>query len=293
MKKKWFILYCYLSIVLTFTVIDYLLITDNKFPLFTLKIMKENSNKEVFLGFPYLLKREINKDSNESLKDSKDVTYYFLFFKSKINFNVSRINPIMKFSYSDSDITLTDFYNKDNNYFYSSYIKNLTINYNNTNYSLESFLNTHDIDEIFLNAKSTKYFKNYAYTLYTYPNLMIIKCHMEYDKEYKRKIIFKLDTKKIDNICNINSCLIKKEYQVLKKIDNNYLNLENVINKNIITVQVAPNIYKELLVNGVYLFTFNTDNKIDFSDDELLFKVPIISLEKLEEKININYNTCL
>ena len=170
MLKK--ILISLIIIIAITTFIDYHEINNDKKPIFAIRLTKLKDKEEIFIGPIYKLKRTVNTNFDELLKDSKKVKYSILFFNILNKENIT-VAPF-KIEYKESNIN--KLYLEDKDFYYSYNLENISIKENNKSYSLKNYVDSFSKSKLFDNALSQEYLDSYNYTIFKYDNVNIIKC---------------------------------------------------------------------------------------------------------------------
>lgn len=291
MKKKLLIviiIILFLSII--FFLIDKRLIINNNKPFFMISIRNNNKKKEIALGLFYVLERNINNNFNEDLVESKNVKFGYLFFIKDIKYKFSKYYNNLNVRWEKGKCDKNLIYSNNSININSTCINDFVIYYNHLNKSLTK-------DNISLLLKynlSHKYYPQYAYHIYMYHDIKILKCNRDsnfVDNYYLYPKKVKVDKNRCDKIC-----LYTKTVKVINKNifnDKYIVNLQNLTDDNLYTSEISKNTYDLLKENDKYYLTLKSPSTYEIPST-LADNITdyLLKIEPFKEK-NIESNTCL
>ena len=286
--KKRKLLIILILIFINFAIIDYFRVKSDHFPLFSINIINNNNNKQLFIGPFYIVKREYREQKE---KFSESINVFFNFIKLKYPSKYKK--EYLDFTYNKSDILINKYLNYQDITFYTSNIDNLKIN----SYTLDSYLKSHSIDTLLKNALKITNIDKYQYKIYEYDKIKIMSCNSSYEEKKKsiKKDYVITDKESVfdKSFCQKKECIFKKTLKVTQKLDNYSINIIQKNNYNLTTVKVNEELFNKLKKDIYYDFTFLSNPSINKNDLQNIFNTAkIINIKNNDNKYSFNDNSC-
>ena len=282
--------------------IDYHRVKNNKFPLFTVKITKQGSNKEFFVGSFYQVKRIYKNNRQEKLAASKEVSFGPWFFSFPIKYKYSILDRNIEFEVERKEHCLKekDFYFSYNDFFFNKACLDevYLISKSEKKVLRDSIIS----DEFSLNqilGEAISFKEEERHILYNYEDFNILVCDpILYSDEIQSEVIIAHKKLNTQNLCNNNPCSFTKTFKVIHKqlsMEEEYgtVTLEQSKNGRFTTVRLHHIHLLDLELNKNYNFRFINTKRVDLDDNNIEELFQYLEIFKVEEsKSFLNEKLC-
>lgn len=280
---------------------DYNRVKNNEFPMFTIKLTKNNSPRQYWVGPFYYSSRTVKNKAEEKLSESYDLKFGLWFFGRDIKFNYSSLNQKLKF------VPVSIFKCQKDKEFYFSYgdidyyrvcIDHLSVSRKDkTKYFDQAVTKDNlELQEVLDQALNSQE-QNGRFTVYSYSNFNLVKCSkVYYDNKEIGEVV--LTTKDIDpnTVCSGKACSFTKTFKIIHKNGDNHITIKQGTKGLAITVALDKKHYDLVEDNKVYDFVFTNpkSKNIDNNNIEEIFEfLDIVNIKENTSNVYINENLCM
>ncbi len=294
------------AMIVTMAIIDYQRVVHDRFPIFAIKLTKDESPKEIWVGPFYQSIRVTKYNSYEKLSDSQSVTFGPWFFSKAVKYKYSNIDKAIKFIpvlVLNCEKEKTFYFSQGNTEYYKVCLDNLSVSYQGKTKFLEQSIIKDNLSLRQIYDEATKVANPKGkYLLYQYPNFNLVKCETIFkDGKNINEII--LTSKDVDHstVCATEACTFTKTFKVvfLKKSmesEINHITLEQNNSGRFTTVPILQEYILDIEEGKNYNFSFvnpSAKNIDNHNVEEIFEYLDIIKIEEAKDGEFINENVCI
>lgn len=301
-KFKLILLSLFIAIIVM-GIYDYARVKDDEYPLFTIKLTKDNSHKEYWVGPFYYTSRTTSNNAFEKLSSSLEVKFGPWLLGRKINYNYSSFNnsmsfiPVLLLNCEEEKQRYFSFENQD---FYKLCLDNLSVSYKGKTRFIEQSITKKEVSVKQVLDEAKAIITNDKYKTYEYSNFNIIKCNAVYrDSEQIEELIITSKSNKQVNLCPSEPCTFTKTFKIVDIHPNHESEINHITvdqNGKYTTVAIKQMHLLELEEEKTYDFVFiNQDNDyVENNNIEDLFEyLEIKEINLNDGKIIYNEDICI